>query len=138
MAAGQAVFNRTRLPLWQVPRAAYRQVLLPYPVLLTWVKPQGKTGRYLAATLERLTQYHLNVGETYILSDSPLVLLTALQSSFEPDPSSSDYVLRPAPRLTAQGAYGANPAGRPIWVYRRLDTALLLSDFFAKLELHRP
>ncbi len=142
VAAGRAVFNRTRLPLWQVPRDAYRQVLLPYSVLLTRVKPQGQTGRYLAATLERLMarlpQYHLNVGETYVLGDSPLVLLTALQSSFEPDPSSSNYVLRPAPRLTAAGTYAANPAGRPIRVYHRLDTALLLSDFFAKLELHRP
>jgi purine nucleosidase len=142
VAAGRAVFNRTRLPLWQVPRDAYRQVLLPYSVLLTKVKPQGKTGRYLAATLERLMarlpQYHLHIGETYVLGDSPLVLLTALQSSFEPDPSSSDYVLRPAPRLTVAGTYAPNPAGRSIRVYRRLDTALLLSDFLAKLELHKP
>ncbi len=99
MAAGRAVFNRTRLPLWQVPRDAYRQVLLSYSVLLTQVKPQGKTGRYLAANLERfmgrLPQCHLNIGETYVLGDSPLVLLTVLQSSFEPDPPSSDYVLSP-------------------------------------------
>ncbi len=142
VAAGRAVFNRTRLPLWQVPRDAYRQVLLPYSVLLTRVKPQGKTGRYLAGTLERLMarlpQYHLNLGETYILGDSPLVLLTALQSSFEPDPSSSSYVLRLAPHLTAQGTYAANPDGRPIRVYQHLDTALLLSDFLAKLALHKP
>lgn len=139
VAAGRAVFNRTQLPLWQVPRNAYRQVLLPYAVLRTQVQPRGALGNYLAASLEtlmaRLTQYHLNVGETYILGDSPLVLLTALQSSFEPDPSSSEYVLRPAPRLTAQGTYAFDPAGRSIRVYRRLDTALLLSDFLAKLTL---
>jgi len=142
VAAGRAVFNRTRLPLWQVPRDAYRQVLLPYSVLLTSVKLQSKTGAYLAAALERLMarlpQYHLHIGETYVLGDSPLVLLTALQSSFEADPSSSSYVLRPAPRLTAVGTYAANPAGRPIRVYQRLDTGLLLSDFLAKLALHRP
>jgi purine nucleosidase len=138
-AAARAVFNRTQLALWQVPRDAYRQVLLPYPQLLTQVKPRGKLGRYLATTLEslmaRLPQYHLNIGETYILGDSPLVLLTALQSSFEADPSSSDYALRLAPRLNAQGTYEVNPAGRPIRVYRRLDTALLFNDFFAKLAL---
>ncbi|MFD1873325.1 nucleoside hydrolase [Hymenobacter bucti] len=138
-AAARAVFNRTRLPLWQVPRDAYRQVLLPYAQLLTQVKPKGKIGAYLSASIEslmaRLPQYHLNIGETYILGDSPLVLLTALQSSFEADPSSSDYALRLAPRLSAQGTYEVNPTGRPIRVYRRLDTALLLNDFLAKLAL---
>ena len=141
MAAARAVFNRTRLPLWQVPRDAYRQVLLPYSQLQTRVKPQGKIGLYLTASLEnlmvRLRQYHLNVGETYILGDSPLVLLTALQSSFEADPSSSDYVLKLAPSITKDGLYGVNLAGRPIRVYRRLDVALLFNDFFAKLELQK-
>lgn len=139
VAAARAVFNRTRLPLWQVPRDAYRQVLLPFSVLQTQVRPCGTLGRYLAETLEtlrtRLRQYQLNIGETYVLGDSPLVLLTALQSSFEADPSSSEYVRRPAPRLTAQGTYAANPTGRLIRVYRRLDTSLLLSDFLAKLTL---
>jgi purine nucleosidase len=139
VAAARAVFNRTRLPLWQVPRDAYRQALLPYSQLLTKVKPQGKIGLYLAASIEslmvQLQQYRLNVGETYILGDSPLVLLTALQSSFEADPSSSDYVLKLAPAITAQGTYAFSRAGRPIRVYRRLDTALLFNDFFAKLEL---
>lgn len=138
-AAARALFNRTWLPLWQVPRDAYRQVLLPYSQLLTQVKPRGKIGAYLSASIEtlmaRLPQYHLNIGETYILGDSPLVLLTALQSSFEADPSSSEYALRLAPRLSAQGTYEVNPNGRPIRVYHRLDTALLLNDFLAKLAL---
>lgn len=139
VAAARAVFNRTRLPLWQVPRDAYRQALLPYSQLLTRVQPQGKIGTYLTASLQnlmaKLQQYHLNAGETYILGDSPLVLLTALQSSFEADPSSSEYVLKLAPGITKAGLYEVNLAGRPIRVYRRLDTALLFNDFFAKLEL---
>jgi hypothetical protein len=32
------------------------------------------------------------MGEVYIYGDNPLVLLTGIQSSFEPDPSSSTYV----------------------------------------------
>jgi len=139
LAAARAVFNRTRLPLWQVPRNAYRQVLLSYAQLRTQVQPRGAIGKYLSGSVEslmaRLPNYHLNIGETYILGDSPLVLLTALQSSFEADPSSSEYVLRPAPRLTAQGTYEFAPGARLIRVYQRLDTFLLLADFFAKLEL---
>jgi len=39
-------------------------------------------------------KFNLKIGETYIMGDSPLVLLTALQSSFEADPSSSSYVIK--------------------------------------------
>jgi len=140
-AAARAIFNRSALPLWQVPRNVYRQCLLSYAQLLTKVKPRGKTGAYLSGALETLMariQRFINIGETYILGDSPLVLLTALQSSFEPDPSSSYYVVRQAPRINSAGAYAQNHKGRPIRVYTQLDTHLMLADFFAKLELMNP
>ncbi|WP_460973254.1 nucleoside hydrolase [Spirosoma migulaei] len=137
-AAARAVFNRSALPLWQIPRNVYRQCLLSYAQLLTKVKPRGQIGAYLSGTLETLMariQRFINIGETYILGDSPLVLLTALQSSFEPDPSSSQYVVRQAPRINPAGIYAHNHAGRPIRVYTFLDTNLMFNDFFAKLEL---
>lgn len=141
-SAARVIFNRTRLPIWQVPRNAYRQALLPYSLLLTKVKPAGKIGAYLCTTLEelmtRLQRYKLAIGETYILGDSPLVLLTALQSSFEADPSSSAYTLKLAPKINLQGGYDYNPSGRPIRVYTQLDISLMLADFFAKLELQKP
>lgn len=142
ISAARAVYNRTRVPVWQIPRNAYRQALLPYSVLLTKVKPRGKVGAYLCAMLEelmvRLQRYKLALGETYILGDSPLVLLTALQSSFEADPSSSMYALKLAPKINAQGGYDYNPTGRPIRVYSQLDISLMFTDFFAKLELMNP
>jgi purine nucleosidase len=140
-AAARAVFNRSALPMWQVPRNVYRQCLLSYAQLLTRVKPRGKTGTYLSGVLETLMgrlQRFINIGETYILGDSPLVLLTALQSSFEPDPSSSQYVVRQAPRINQAGVYAVNHQGRPIRVYTQLDTQLMFADFFAKLELLNP
>ncbi|GAB2699655.1 hypothetical protein GCM10027037_25340 [Mucilaginibacter koreensis] len=139
MAATRAVFNRTQLRLWQVPRNAYRQALLPYSQLLTQVKPKGKLGAYLTHAVETLMaktrQWKLNIGETYVVGDSPLVLLTALQSSFEADPSSSTYTLLPTPRLNTEGGYEYNSTGRNIRVYQQLDVQLMLNDFFAKLEL---
>lgn len=139
IAAARAVFNHSQLKLWQVPRNAYRQAILPYSQLQTRIKPRGEIGKYLNNVLEnlmvRLQQYHLNIGETYILGDSPLVLLTALQSSFEPDPSSSDYVLKPCPWINVQGAYEYNANGRNIRVYQHLDINLMFNDFFAKLEM---
>lgn len=137
--AARVIFNKSKINIWQVPRNSYRQVILPYSTLLTKIKPEGRIGAYLAANIERVMKmaikYHFNVGEVYITGDSPLVLLTALQSSFEADPSSSSYQLRPAPLINAQGLYEINNSGRNIRVYNRLDTRLLLNDLYSKLEL---
>jgi inosine-uridine nucleoside N-ribohydrolase len=138
IAAARAVFNRSAVPVWQVPRNAYRQALLPYSQLLLHVKRHGKLGGYLGSLLESLMvriQRSVNIGETYILGDSPLVLLTALQSSFEPDPSSSKYVMKMAPTINEQGGYEFNYNGRFIRIYTQLDINLMFNDFFAKLEL---
>jgi hypothetical protein len=137
--AARVIFNQSQVPIWQVPRNAYRQALLPYSQLLVKVKPYGPLGNYLSRVIEnlmtRLQGYGLNIGETYVMGDSPLVLLTALQSSFEADPSSSDYVVKMAPRINKQGAYEFNPSGRNIRVYTHLDVNLMFNDFFSKLEL---
>ena len=138
-AAARAVFNRSAVPIWQIPRNAYRQCLMSYAQLLLKVKPKGQLGAYLyqqiAGILTRLQQYGLKAAETYVMGDSPLVLLTALQAQFEPDPSSSDYVAKPAPVISPEGQYLYNHKGRMIRVYTRLDTSLMFEDFFAKLEL---
>jgi purine nucleosidase len=137
--AGQVIFNKSAIPIWQVPRNAYRQVLMPYSSLVLKVRTQGKIGEYLASSLERimkmLSKINFNIGETYVAGDSPLVLLTALQSSFEADPSSSHYALRPAPLINTYGLYEVNTSGRNIRVYNGLDVNLLLEDFYAKLYL---
>jgi len=141
ISAARVIFNQSTIPLWQVPRNAYRQCLISYSQLLVKVKPRGKVGTYLSGTLETLMtriQRFINIGETYILGDSPLVLLTALQSSFEPDPSSSDYVIKQAPAINRVGSYEHNHKGRSIRVYTYLDTSLMFNDFFAKLELMNP
>jgi len=137
IAAARAIFNTSSIPVWQVPRNAYRQAIIPYAELLLKIKPQGKVGSYLTSTLEgvmKMIQQYVNLGEVYILGDSPLVLLTALQSSFEADPSSSEYVVKMAPTINEQGNYMFNPNGRNIRVYNHLDIQLMFNDFFAKLE----
>lgn len=139
LKAGQVIFNKSSIPIWQVPRNAYRQIILPYSDLLLKVKPQGKIGEYLADNIERVmklsVKYNFNVGEVYITGDSPLVLLTALQSSFEADPSSSTYVLHQAPFINNQGLYEVNHNGRNIRVYTQLDAPLIFEDLFSKLAL---
>lgn len=137
--AAQVIFNKSDIPLWQVPRNAYRQAIISYATLLTRVKTQGPIGAYLVSALERVMkaglEYNFNAGETYVVGDSPLVLLTALQSSFEPDPSSSRYTLKQAPIIDDEGLYQVNHNGRNIRVYHWLDIPLMLDDFYAKLSL---
>ena len=139
LKAGQVIFNKSSIAIWQVPRNAYRQIMMPYSDLLLKIKSQGKIGRYLSDNIERIMKmsikYNFNVGEIYIIGDSPLVLLTALQSSFEADPSSSYYSLRQSPIINDQGLYEVNHHGRNIRVYTQLDAPLLFADLYAKLAL---
>ena len=138
--AGQVVFNHSNLKLWQVPRDRYRQVLASRAELLLRMANQGPLGAHLFESLARvnmlLRNYGMPAGEVYALGDSPLVLLTALQVVFEPDPSSSEYQEIACPTLLPTGLYEPNPNGRKIRVYTLLDNRLLLEDLYAKLELH--
>src|SRR4051794_4145585 len=140
LKGAQVVFNDSPIPIWQVPRDAYRQALVSLTELLVQARGRGMGCAYLYNALvqleRRAAEFGLNRGETYVLGDSPLVLLTALQSSFEPNTTSSQYAVLPAPRINDDGTYTARPGGRDIRVYTRLDTRLMFDDFFAKLSAH--
>lgn len=137
VAAAQVVFNRSAVPIWQVPRNSYRRMLFSMAELDA-MKERGGTGAWLANQISGLSdaaaKMGLKVGEAYALGDSPLVTLTALQSSFEPDPSSSDYVVLPAPTVQADGTCKPDPKGKPIHVYVTIDTRLTFGDMLAKLR----
>ncbi|WP_255554156.1 nucleoside hydrolase [Mesonia aestuariivivens] len=137
--AAQVIFNSSTIPLWQVPRNAYRETLMSYAELKTRVQPAGKIGAYLVEKIEAIikmtNEYEIYMGETYIMGDNPLVLLTALQSSFEADPSSSFYEIKQAPLINDEGVYEVNHSGRNIRVYHHLDNRLMFEDFYGKLQL---
>lgn len=141
ITAGQVVFNDSDIPLWQVPRDSYRQLLASMTELED--RMVGPLGEFLFAELDRVAEmcgrYGMSIGETYVCGDTPLVLLTALQSSFEADPASSDYRVLPAPEIDEAGEYVPGTAGRDIRVYGRLDGRLAFEDLYAKLaRLARP
>jgi purine nucleosidase len=138
--AGQVVFNDSNLNVWQVPRDMYRSVIASRAELLVRMHSAGHLGRYLfnavAAAVEKVTSHGRQMGETYVLGDSPLVLLTALTTAFEPGPASSFYVTIPCPRILDSGLYEPRPNGRPLRVFTQLDNRTLLEDLYAKLILH--
>ena len=139
LLAGQVVFDSPPIPLWQVPRNAYRECIASMSELVLRVATRGEIGAHLYQTLidilEMVAPRGLNMGEVYVLGDSPLVLLTALQTGFEADPASSRYVELPRPRIGPDGSYVANPDGHPVRVYVDLDVRVMLEDLYAKLEL---
>lgn len=135
--AAQVVFNRSTVPIWQVPRNTYRRMLFSMAELAQ-MKRAGVVPAWLAGRIEKVAseaaQFGVNTGETYVLGDSPLVTLTALQSAFEADPASSDYTMVPAPAVQADGTCRPDPNGRPIRVYTTIDTRLTFGDMVAKLR----
>ncbi|MTD16285.1 nucleoside hydrolase [Nakamurella sp. YIM 132087] len=139
--AAQVVFNDTSIPIWQVNQDAYRQAVVSDTELQAAMLGCGKVGQYLwnelyTNTIVAYSRY-INLGETYVLGDSPLVLLSALNQAYDSTGASgtgtSLFDTVPAPVLGATGSYTENPDGRPIRVYRTIDTRLMFNDFFAKM-----
>lgn len=137
--AGQVVFNKSQVRIWQVPRDVYRQCLYSTAEMHAYVQPCGKLGATLSAAIDKTIttceQFGIAMGETYILGDSPLVLLTSLQSGFEADPSSSHWQPTPCPLIDDQGHYQSNPTGRIIRVYTTIDTRLMFGDMLARFQM---
>jgi inosine-uridine nucleoside N-ribohydrolase len=142
LVAGQVVFDESTIPIWQVPRNVYRQCLVSETELRRRVAVTGPIGRFLHDETAFIMRHFQEEGprrsaESYVLGDSPLVLLTALQSFFEPDPSSSEYVEVSTPLLGADGGYQVRDedasGARPMRVYTQVDTRLMFEDLFAKL-----
>jgi len=138
LEAARTVFNESDIEIWQVPRNVYRQLNISHTELISGLKSAGALGQYLLEQLEQvINSIHYDLGETYILGDSPLVTLTALQSSFDPDSSSSAYVVRPTPRLSEDGRrYDPTPDARPMRIYTTIDSRLTFADMFAKLSTY--
>lgn len=138
--SARVVVSGSRLRLWQVPRDAYRHVMVTSAQLRRRVAAAGPLGAYLAGEIGRVQElvagFLGGYRETYVLGDQPLVLVSALQTVFEPDAASCVWVRRPAPRYGPDGAFVPDPDGRSIRVLHRVDTALLLDDLFTKLGEH--
>ena len=147
--AAQYVFNDTSVALWQIPSSAYAQCQVSDTELQAFVAPYGTIGQWLYGKVveaggKLAKDYSVNTGETWVLGDSPLVLLTAL-TSWVPsgfgrvrlyEHTSSQFDEPFAPRLKPDGSYEARDAGRRIRVFTRLDTRLMLGDLFVKLRMN--
>jgi inosine-uridine nucleoside N-ribohydrolase len=139
LTAAQVIFNDTNVALWQVPLEVYGQVQVSRSELLVRMQPNGPLGAHLydmiGARVDMFSPYIL-MGETYGLGDSPLVLLTALLGSYDPEPVTSRWTTQPRPRLLDSRVYEANEQGAPARIFTQIDVRLLLEDLYAKLQVH--
>lgn len=136
--AARVLFDAQDLTIWQVPRNIYRQCLVSDAELRHRVAARGPLGEYLydeVALVQKMThESGREISESYALGDSPLVLLTALRSTFQPDASSSYYVERPTPEMTAEGTYRPVVGTRPMRIYTQVDVRLMFEDMYLKLD----
>jgi hypothetical protein len=116
----------------------YRQALYSHAELTLRIDEAGRTGKFLMSKLNDLfNRANGRLGEAYVMGDSPLVLVSALQSSWENDAASCEYVIRPTPLINDNGFYEENPQGRPLRVFTKIDSRLMFEDFVAKLLLNK-
>jgi hypothetical protein len=140
LIAGQVVFNTSDLNLWQIPRGTYRDCNASTAELIARMKNKSTLGAYLYEQLSIAARRNIkNSGyfsEMYSLGDSPLVLLTALQTGFEPAPASSHWVDHERPRIDDDGQYVFGAQSKLVRVFTQLDVRMMFEDMYAKFELN--
>lgn len=139
LVAGQVVFNYSDLDLWQIPRNIYRDCNASTSELIVRMKEKSKLGEYLFEKISVAARRHIEeagyFSEMYSLGDSPLVLLTALQTGFEPAPASSQWVTIDRPHIDGSGQYDFGQSKRNVRVFTQVDVRMMLEDMYAKFEL---
>lgn len=131
--AANVIFS-SNMEVWQVPKNVYEQVPVSMAELETRVYPYGKIGKYLfeqmmdVAFTTEAVKSSFRTGETWVLGDSPSIGLILYEHRFE-------FEWRNAPVVTKEMQYLSSDRNRPIRVYKRVDSRLILEDFYAKLKL---
>lgn len=131
--AARTVMN-SDLPLWQIPRDVYSEVLVSMAELQYKVKGCGILGAYLFEQLEQCSHTSASMatnrtGEFWCLGDSPGIGVLLADQLF-------GYEIRRAPGIRSDMTYADGPDNREIKVYQRVNSRYILEDFFAKLALY--
>lgn len=129
MSAARHVIEQSKVPLWQIPQNAYRLMQFSIAELTDRMRPISPLGAWLYEKFTSPPDF-VDLGGTWPLGDSPLVLLTALT-----DESSASRNV-PAQAILPDGRYGAPVPGRELRVFDTLDARLTFEDFLSLLRLH--
>lgn len=131
--AANVVFS-SDMEVWQVPKNVYEMMSVTLAELECRVRPWGKIGAYLCdqliehAMTEQPRKSPFRSGECWVLGDSPAVGLILYEDRFS-------YEWVQAPAIGVDMNYIHTKRFRPIRVYQKVDSRLILEDMYAKLEL---
>lgn len=131
--AANVVFG-SDMQVWQVPKNVYEMIPVTLAELEYRVRPCGEVGAYLCdqlmehAMTEEPRKSAFRTGECWVLGDSPAVGLILYEDRFS-------FEWKQAPSVGADMNYIHSGRFRPIRVYQKIDSRLILEDFYAKLAL---
>lgn len=136
--SGRVCFDAQDLTIWQVPRDTYRQAIIGESELRIRIGGTGPLGKYMYGEIKHLLDGCASAGHPitggYDLGDNTLVLLTALQTVFEADPSSSRWIYKPTPRIMESGDYRPMRETRTMRIYTQIDMRLIVEDLCLKIQ----
>lgn len=132
--AANVVFG-SNMNVWQVPKNVYEMMPVSLAELEYRLLDNGKLGNYLFDQLVEHSYEEIprkspfRTGESWVLGDNPAVGLILYEHRFE-----FDWVR--APYITVEMQYVHTGINRPIRVYKKIDSRLLLEDLFCKISLY--
>lgn len=127
--AARAVIERSKVPFWQVPQPAYRQMGYSVAEMAADLRPISPFTRWLYDRFTNPPDF-VDVGGAWPMGDSPPVLLSALTT----ETSVSREI--PARRIGPDFKYGDVIPGRTVRVFETLDARMTHADLLARLKLH--
>ena len=126
------IVMESNLDIWQIPADCVTEVITGIAELEYKVQPCGKIGEYLFRQLAEFNDSpnaHWTSGETWGLGDSCTVGVLLHDNQY-------NYEMREAPRFDQKLSYIYDTGYRKIRVYHRIDSRMVLEDFFSKLALN--
>ena len=130
LEAARTLIERSRMPIWQIPASAYRQLQMSVAEMSATLRPMSATTAWLYGRYADLPPF-VQLGGAITLGDSPMVLLTSVSAE-----SSASSIIA-GRRLLDDSRYGAEIPGRSIRLFTQLDARLALADFLALMHPRR-
>ncbi len=135
--AAQVIFNQSEIEIIQVPRTTYAQTKAARIEMVNRMANANALGAFIWDRYLEVEDFAksigLNFGEVFVLGDSPLVLISCLQSALGGD-GDSVCLRQNSFALDARGRYDKTRPGREITVYHTIDNRLMMEDFFQKVS----
>lgn len=138
--AAANVILKSKMPVWQIPRAVYSTMRTSLSELTYKVKPHGKIGEYLVDQMETFNDWASNKfpninwpkGESWSLGDNPAVSVLLDEHEY-------GYKEQPVSVFDLKSLeYKKYKSNKKVRVYQYVDPRFTLEDMFSKIAMAYP